>query len=231
MNRGRSGLACVPLGVPAAARMHRSGTTRLLVHEVLRSSRGRTQRGPLASGKSVLRRSCACDQAHRPRLGGRRHLHRLPNAFKRADRRRLSPAAGKSRPPRPMRSSDEMIVRMTVDAMFDRRPRVLRAANAEQTELCEVCEHRSPPFRGSRSVSVGKRPFKCGPLPSRSRCCRVRLPCLATPSAGLGSGQWRQRWYCPFCFLLVRKNGESISTSCDPRYIIPHRVYMIPPTL
>lgn len=191
-----------PSGLPPWRRARRSGTARLLVHWILPSSRGRPQQWRLVGGISFRWRFCVCGETHRPRSVGRRPRHSLPNAFKRAGRRHLLPAADKRRPPGAMCSDGEMIARMIVDAVLDRRPRLLRTANAEQTKLCEVPEHRSPPFRGSRPVSVGKRPPKCGRLPSRSRCCRVRLPCLATPCAGLSSGHWRQSWYCPCCLLL-----------------------------
>ena len=69
-----------------------------------------------------------------------------------------------------------------------RRPGVLRVLRTSLT---------SGSAYGGRPVSVGKGSPKCGRLPSRSRRCRVRLPCVVVPPIPV-AGRPHRRGYCPF---------------------------------
>jgi hypothetical protein len=161
------------------------GTTRLLVHCALSDSSCCAPEGSPRRGASVGQPANLPEQTRSPRFVGCGSWDRLPDAFKRAGRRCFLPVADKDRPSTMVGMGNRRTAsRAIADAIFVCCPRLLGAANAAQTELCEFCEHRSPPIP---LIAVGERweaTPRGGRLPSRSRCCREELLCLAVRSAG-----------------------------------------------
>jgi hypothetical protein len=88
-----------------------------------------------------------------------------------------------------IRSHHRQVRRLTASSASGQRSGLLRVL---RTSLTSTSAYRGGP------VSVGKRPLKCGRLPSRSRRCRVRSSCLAAPPTQPASGRCHQRGYCPF---------------------------------
>ena len=169
MNRSRTTYTLAPLrGSRCRARELGSGATRLFVHHGLHASRRRQPERPLAghpgAKQPVHRSSCPTY----PGLFGSWCAGPLdlPKAFEPPRRQDPPPAADEGWPPRPRRSRRHAADWMVIVGVCGLCRRQQRMPAAEPIELCEFCEHRSPPF--PRIAAVGEREAK-----RSARCDRL----------------------------------------------------------